>query len=42
MFYLNKLEIPKVDQCKYLGIMISIKKLWHWYEKTNEEVLCKH
>ena len=24
-FYLNKLEIPKVDQCKYLGIMISIK-----------------
>ena len=25
-FYLNKLEIPKVDQCKYLGIMISIKK----------------
>ena len=26
-FYLNKLEIPKVDQCKYLGIMISIKKL---------------
>ena len=23
-FYLNKLEIPKVDQCKYLGIMISI------------------
>ena len=26
-FYLNKLEILKVDQCKYLGIMISIKKL---------------
>ena len=24
-FYLNKLEIPKVDQCKCLGIMISIK-----------------
>ena len=24
-FYLNKLEIPKVDPCKYLGIMISIK-----------------
>ena len=24
-FYLNKLEIPKVDQCKYLSIMISIK-----------------
>ena len=24
-FSLNKLEIPKVDQCKYLGIMISIK-----------------
>ena len=23
-FYSNKLEIPKVDQCKYLGIMISI------------------
>ena len=20
-FYLNKLEIPKVDQCKYLGII---------------------
>ena len=26
-FHLNKLEIPKVDQCKYLGSMISIKKL---------------
>ena len=26
-FYLNKLEIPKVDQCKYLGIMINIKKM---------------
>ena len=24
-FYLNRLEIPKVDRCKYLGIMISIK-----------------
>ena len=24
-FYLNRLEIPRVDQCKYLGIMISIK-----------------
>ena len=24
-FYLNNLEIPKVDQWKYLGIMISIK-----------------
>ena len=24
-FYLNRLEIPSVDQCKYLGIMISIK-----------------
>ena len=24
-FYLNKLDIPKVDQCKYLCIMISIK-----------------
>ena len=24
-FYLNKFEVPKVDQCKYLGIMISIK-----------------
>ena len=24
-FYLNRLEILKVDQCKYLGIMISIK-----------------
>ena len=24
-FYLNMLEIPRVDQCKYLGIMISIK-----------------
>ena len=21
-FYLNRLEIPRVDQCKYLGIMI--------------------
>ena len=21
--YLNKLEIPRVDQCKYLGIMVS-------------------
>ena len=26
-FYLNSLEIPRVDQCKYLGIMFSIKKL---------------
>ena len=25
-FYLDRLEIPRVDQCKYLGIMISIKK----------------
>ena len=25
-FNLNRLEIPRVDQCKYLGIMISIKK----------------
>ena len=25
MFFKNKLEIPKVDHCKYLGIMISIK-----------------
>ena len=25
VFYLNRLEIPRVDQCKYLGIMISIK-----------------
>ena len=24
-FYLDKLEILKVDQCKYLGIMINIK-----------------
>ena len=23
--YLNKLEIPRVDQCKYLGIMVSTK-----------------
>ena len=25
VFYLNRLEIQRVDQCKYLGIMISIK-----------------
>ena len=24
-FYLNRLEIPRVDQCKYLGIMICTK-----------------
>ena len=24
-FYLNQLEIPRVDQCKYLGIMICSK-----------------
>ena len=24
-FYLNSLEIPRVDQCKHLGIMFSIK-----------------
>ena len=24
-FYLNRLEIPRLHQCKYLGIMISIK-----------------
>ena len=24
-FYLNRLEIPRVDQCKYLDIMINIK-----------------
>ena len=24
-FYLNRLEIPRVDQCKYLAIVISIK-----------------
>ena len=24
-FHLSKLEIPKVDQCQYLGIMIGIK-----------------
>ena len=24
-FYLNRLEIPRVGQCEYLGIMISIK-----------------
>ena len=23
--YLNKLQIPRVDQCKYLGIMVSTK-----------------
>ena len=23
--YLNKLEIPRIDQCKYLGIMASTK-----------------
>ena len=23
--YFNRLEIPRVDQCKHLGIMISIK-----------------
>ena len=25
VFYLNRLEIPRVDQCKYLGIMICTK-----------------
>ena len=24
-FHLNKLEIPRVDQCKYLGIMVNTK-----------------
>ena len=25
IMYLNKLEIPRVDQCKYLDIMVSTK-----------------
>ena len=37
--YLNKLEMPRVDQCMYLGIMVSTKELILIYEETNEEVL---
>ena len=42
-FYLNWLEIPRVDQCKYLGIMICTKncdidlkrQMWKFYANIN-------
>ena len=41
-FYLSKLEIPHVDQCQYLRIIISIKNCDINMKRQNEEVLCKH
>ena len=43
-FYLIRLEIPRVDQCKYLGIMICTKNcdIDLNFEEANKEILCKH
>ena len=40
-FALGEKVIPSVDQCKYLGIIISVKYCDARFKKADEKILCK-